>query len=157
MMRRSARRSEATPPPAARGRPVVRLVAWIRGGGLGLPVTPSPDQQLLIDKRHEYGRVKRQPTPIHNPLIKLRHGVAHRTLSAEIRHPFRAPFGILAQPQRSRQELFCGHALSAHVIPQPGLTEIRFSRVWKGPALPRQIIEKAPLLRLVNLLAGARA
>src|SRR5215472_7154125 len=156
MMRRSARPSEATTPPAARGGPVVRLVARIRRSGLGLPVTPPAGHKLLIDQGHEYGRAKRQPTPIHNPLIKLRNGLAHLTLGAEIRHSFREPLGILPQSQRSRQELFCGHALSAHPIPQPGLTEIRFSRVWKGLARPRQVIEKAPLLRLVNLLINPR-
>ena len=128
----------------------------IRRDGLGLRVAPPVDHQLLIDQRHEYWRAKRQPTPIYNPLIKLGHGLAQRAFSAEIRNPLREPLGILAQPQRSRQELFCGHALPAHPIPQPGLTEIGFSRVWKGLALTREIIEKAPLLGLANLLINPR-
>ena len=155
-MRRSATRPDAAPPPAACGGPVFRLVAWIRRSGLGLPVTPSADHQLLIDEGHEYGRAKRQPAPIHNPFIKLSHGLAQPALGAEFRDPFREPFGILAEPQRRRQELFCEHALSAHPIPQPGRAEIRLSRVGKGLTLPRQIIEKASLLRLVNLLINPR-
>jgi hypothetical protein len=117
---------------------------------------PPPDHQLLIDQRHEYWRAKRQPTPIHNQLIKLRHGLAQPALGGEIRHSLREPLGILAQPQRSRQELFWGDALPAHPIPQPGLTQIGFSQVWKGLALTREIIEKAPLLRLANLLINPR-
>jgi hypothetical protein len=62
------------------------------------------------------------------------------------------PFDLLAQPQRGRQQLVAGHALTAQVVLEPGI----------GPAPPGdrlargQIVEGTPLGRLADLLIDPR-
>jgi hypothetical protein len=119
-------------------------------------VSPSADRRFFVHERQKQGRAQRYPTPVDDPLVKSPDNFAYFLLRGQVLDRFRQQFDLFAQPQRGGQELLGRHALSAQVVPQPGLAVICLSAVRKGLTGAGQIIEGTPLRRLVDLLVNPR-
>ena len=156
----SPKAAEATPPPGLRRCYVSRLAVNIRRGGsrrlYGLLASPFADHYFFIHQWHKYGRAQRGPAPIHDSPVEILDGITYLLLRVQVLHIFGQPFDFLTQLQRRRQELLCRHALSAQVVPQPGLAVIRFAPVRDRLTRAGQIIEYTSFLRLNDLLVYPR-
>jgi hypothetical protein len=118
-------------------------------------VAPPADHYLLVHEGHEDRRPDRQPAPLHDALVQLRHDLAHLELGAQRVHPAGQPGGLLAQPQRRRKEFVGTDALAPQPVRQPGLVRVG-PPVRQRLAGPGQVLECAPLGRLADLLVDPR-
>ena len=119
-------------------------------------VPPRVDERVRVQEGEEQRRAHRDPAPLEDPPVETGGDLADLLLAAQVPDRLGQPLDLLAQPQRGRQEFLGGHALAAQIIPQPGLAVVCAWPFGKRLARAGQVIEGAPLRRLVDLLVDPR-